>query len=256
MPVYLAGKWERDQNEALKLRRYCDVTNNVSNLRVSNFDYAWRTDGSDIGLSTLFNVASNPGVYSAPITGSLQSGALNYAVPNPPTLAPGPFYPTIKSNGSGWRYEPIESDLPKTLALPEMNAGYPSDAQIEITTYATTRKRATIVSMTFDERWNTLWLEEEIGSGDAWWTQVNAGTARSPRMEDAVSFKTSYSATWRTAYEDPTGTQTPGIARIRVDTTLADGTYSLSALVAAGLAVTTTGYLHTTPLNTTHYSIR
>lgn len=46
--------------------------------------------------------------YSAAIAGSLYSGALSYAVPDPPTLAPGRVYPTtVRSAGGGWRYEPL-----------------------------------------------------------------------------------------------------------------------------------------------------
>ena len=261
MPVYLEGDWERSETPSVdgndRFRLFCVASNAVDTLRVSNYNNAWRTDGSEIGRATLYEVAPNPGSYSAPIAGSLYSGALSYAVPNPPTLASGRVYPTaVRSAGGGWRYEPFSFGLPKTLALPaEMNAGYPSDVQIEITvrstTPATTFMRATITSIVFDDRWNTLWLEEEIGDG--WAREFDRVVNRQPVK--TVGFATRYSAWWRTAHFHPDGSKAPGIASYRFDASLPEGTYWLSALISAGLATTTGGYLHTSPANSPHYNV-
>ena len=100
MTAYLEGNWERseaspaDPGALARFRLFCVASNAVDALRVSNYNNAWRTDGSEIGRATLYDVAPNPGSYSAPIAGSLYSGSLSYAVPNPPTLASGRVYPT------------------------------------------------------------------------------------------------------------------------------------------------------------------
>lgn len=264
MTAYLEGNWERseaspaDPGALARFRLFCVASNAVDALRVSNYNNAWRTDGSEIGRATLYEVAPNPGSYSAPIAGSLYSGALSYAVPNPPTLASGRVYPTaVRSAGGGWRYEPLDPGLSRTFALPaEMNAGYPSDVQIEIAARSSsspaTFMRATVTALVFDARWNTLWLEEELGDG---WAREHVRVVNR-RTVATVGFATTYSAWWRTAYFQPDGSQVPGIAGFRVDTTVVAGSYWLSALVAAGLAVTTPGYLHTTPVNTPHYVVR
>ena len=166
MSVYLEGDWERSETPSVdgndRFRLFCVASNAVDTLRVSNFNNAWRTDGSEIGRWTKFERATTPGRASATIAGSLYSGALGYIVPNPPTITPGRVYPSATLNpAGGWRYEPFDFGLPQTLALPaEMNAGYPSDVQIEITVHSTIFMRATITSIVFDDRWNTLWLED------------------------------------------------------------------------------------------------
>ena len=261
MSVYLEGSWERSETPSVdgndRFRLFCVASNAVDTLRVSNFNYAWRTDGSEIGRWTNFARETTPGRASAPIAGSLYSGALVYVVPNPPTITPGRVYPTPTLNpAGGWRYEPFNFGLPKTLALPaEMNAGYPSDVQIEIsvrsTTPATTFMRATITSIVFDDRWNTLWLEEEIGDG--WAREFDRVVNHQPVK--TVGFATKYSALWRTDYFQPDGSKAPGIASYRFDASLSEGTYWLSALISAGLATTTEGYLYTSPANSPHYNV-
>ena len=265
MTAYLTGKWElsggssQATGNSVACRHYCDVTNNVSTLAITNYNNAWRTDGSESGRSTSYEAGTVPGSYSAAIAGSIYSGTLNYAVPGLPTLAAGPFYPTIQPNGSGgWNYEPIATNLPTTFALDpdDMNAGYPSDVKIEIvvrsSSAAATFMRATAIDLTFDSRWNTLWLEENTGDGLA-----RAGSrVINGQTVATVGFATTYNAWWRTAYFQPGAAQIPGIAGFRVDTSVGAGTYWLSALVAAGLAVTTPGYLLTTPVNTPNYVIQ
>lgn len=261
MAVYLEGSWERSETPSVdgndRFRLFCVASNAVDTLRVSNFNNAWRTDGSEIGRWTNFEHATTPGRASATIAGSLYSGALGYVVPNPPTITPGRVYPTATLNpDGGWRYEPFDFELPKTLALPaEMNAGYPSDVQIEIsvrsTTSATTSMRATIISIVFDERWNTLWLEEEIGDG--WAREFDRVVNHQPVK--TVGFGTKYSAWWRTAHYQLDGSRVYGISSFLFDTSLSEGNYWLSALISAGLATTTEGQLYTTPLYTPNYNV-
>ena len=260
MTVYLEGKWEREETlggQPARFRHYVEAKCNSDSIRVSNFNYAWRTDGSEIGRSTLYEVAQEPGAYSAPIAGSIYSGALSHVI-DAPTFEPYRIYPTVDISDGAWRYEPVSLGLPATFALDpeEINAGYPSDVQIDIAARSSsspaTFKRATVTALVFDERWNTLWLEEELGDG---WAREHVRVVNR-RTVTTVGFATTYAAWWRTAYFQPDGSQVPGIAGFRVDTTVGDGSYWLSALVAAGLAVTTPGYLHTTPVNTPHYVVR
>ena len=263
MTIRLAGKWEEDDGG---FRRYCDVTNRVEQLRVSNFNEAWRTDGSEIGRETSFTPRADPGYFGAGFKGSIRSGMLECVIPNPPTIAGERFYPTANVNDDGWRYDAVDPGLPKSLALPDdMNAGYPSDVHIAIAAITASKMRATIVSMTFDKRWNTLWLDEEIGDGralEAWLPDPTPGNHG--KRQDAFSFATYYFASWRSAHFQPDGSQVSGIAGFVFDCSLAVGTYALSSLISAGRAKTTEGYsllpgyLHVigNAGNQPHYEIR
>lgn len=267
MTVYLVGKWELGNGQSqmtgssVSLRHYCDVTNPTS-LHVTNYNNAWKTDGSDIGLSTSYELANAPGSFSASLAGSIYSGNLYFPVTNFPLIPTGPVYPIVVSTTNGWKYAPVDPNLTKSLALTGMNAGFITDADIEVvvrsTSAAATYMRATITDLEYDDDWNTLWLDETIGSGDASTMQINVGgTGSSQRYVDAVCFATTYSATWRTILHSSgtNGSQRHGIGAFRIDASVGAGSYKLSTLLQSGLATTIDGYLHMSESGP-HYEIK
>lgn len=268
MTAYLTGKWELsgggtiETGNIIGFRRYCDVINNISSFKITNYNNAWNTDGSEIGRSISYERSSNPGVFSPSFSGSIYSGTLNYTPAGLPTLNAGPYYPSVVSNGlGGWRYDPYTSNLPSVFDLSSsINAGFPSDVEIEIaiksSSAAATFMKATILNMSFDTVWNTLYLEETIGDGKAYMTRVNVGTSQHPNMQDAIGFATTYDASWRTYpfREGSNGASDYGLSGFRLDSQIPVGTYLLSNLLASGLAEKNGGYFHTTSV-TSDYSV-
>lgn len=265
MTAYLTGNWEltngttQETGLLLGIRHYRDVIDNSSNVRVTNYNNAWATDGSEIGRYVNYEASATPGSYGVSLFGSIYSGTLDYAPSGLPTLPTGPYYPTVVMNSSGgWKYQPFQSGFPSAFALnsTSLNAGYPTDVKIEVTVRsqsgAFTYLRATILDIQWDTRWNTLYLEETIGDGLA----RSGSMVINRRTVATVGFATTYNAWWRTAYFRPGASQVPGIGGYRIDRSVGAGIYWLSDLIQNNLAYTTDAYLHTTPIYQPHYSIQ
>lgn len=256
----------------LSFRLYCEVTNPSADCYVNVFNHAWKTDGSEIGQYLRYEKNSTPGTWSAYLNGywwNSSSYVLSYQVLNIPTIAFARVTPSVYSFNftnpvATWKYSPISSGLPTTLALPSaMNCDYPEDVDIEITDQSTLYRRVTITGLTFSQNspWTKLYLKETIGDGKAVAFRMNTGTSQRPNMVDAIGFNTAYSALWHTYHsKDYNGNASSyhyGMSGFRVDRSLPVGTYKLSDLLEAGTAQASyDGYIHASHSLNNYYTIQ
>lgn len=256
----------------VSFRRYCEVTNPSADYYIYVFGYAWKTDGTEIGRYTNYEKNNATGTWTSYLVGSwsnISGQTLSYQAPNIPTIAAARVIPSVDSFNftdpvATWKYNPISSGLPATLALPSaMNCDYPEDVDLEITDRSALYRRVTITGMTFSQNspWTKLYLHEEIGDGTAVNTRINTGTSQRPNWEDAIGFRTAYHAIWRTYYMKDGDSLTPsllhyGMGGFRIDRSLPAGTYKLSDLLATGSAEIDSGYIHATDTPNVWYTIK
>lgn len=235
MAFYIAPKWEVDAQTGA-FRKYCDV---VQNLPTAITCYgAWATDGSAIGRYTSFSRTAT-GV-NLPRVGA----TYNYTLPANfiPEYATNKVYPVpiINQNG-GWKYTPISLNLPTTLALPnDFGYGYPTDVKINLSTPSGTTRRLTIIDVTFDTAWNTLYLVDTAGDGAAYETTRVVNRVTYPLF----GWNANYSANWRTLH-NKNGTSGADLiyassqGSVYNPNNLADGDYFFSDLIAQNTAAWT-----------------
>lgn len=286
MPEFRGGTWELIKGEPyyeggylphivrdFKARLALPVTQSFPTVIYAT--NAWKTDGSEIGRSVDFGtfqyaISNNP--YDNRIQGSMymhqdSSGDYVYdAYYEFPAgffpIIPSPYYPTpiVNANG-GVKFQPVNPNLPKTLALPDVvkSAGFATEVYFTVEDIDSLRRRLTITGLDFNQDCYVLSLDEsDIGDGSAYAQNYNvAHPGNRPVIRTYYAWRLSYKAAW--VLYNPGSivgfSNGMGCIGFSVPRNISAGAYKLSDIYAANNSVFYNGGFAFYNNHSAHYSI-